>query len=325
MAIDGKLTWSIFPRLGIKLDKVTLTAPQPAQPVITLKEVKISGELAQLWRNHDQWEGRVSMDALNWDKVHLENARAKIEWQANTLSIPSLTASLYEGELKATLKAANLNQTPAINGTLFLTNVQLQPLLMDLHAASQLSLSGQTDVAITVQGQGSTKETLLKTLTGNAQINVKKGALHGIDLNYFVEIATALINKQPVKAPPEVKQTQFDSFAATFNITNGLTNTNDMLLAAPTFVTHGQGGINLPSETLNLHLQVQSQQAASLEWQIPIAVTGTFNHPNVQLDMTEIQKIITKKELDRLKSKANDIIKKHVPGKAGQFLQKLIQ
>jgi hypothetical protein len=40
--------------------------------------------------------------------------------------------------------------------------------------------------------------------------------------------------------------------------------------------------------------------------------------------MTDIQKMLAKQEIEKLKAKAVEQIKEHIPGKAGDFLQNLL-
>ena len=72
-------------------------------------------------------------------------------------------------------------------------------------------------------------------------------------------------------------------------------------------------------------MQIKSQEALRTQWTIPVLVTGSIANPNVRLDMTEIQKVIASQEIVKVKAKVSNQIQKHIKGKAGEFLQKLIQ
>ena len=90
------------------------------------------------------------------------------------------------------------------------------------------------------------------------------------------------------------------------------------------FGAKGQGTVNLLNQDVNLHVQISTQQTVQTQWEIPVLITGTLNQPNVRLDTIAIQNILAKQELEKVKNKAREEIKKHIPGKAGEFLQNLL-
>ena len=98
----------------------------------------------------------------------------------------------------------------------------------------------------------------------------------------------------------------------------------NLLLTSPTFTTQGQGSISLIDQTINLQLQVKPQQSLKSQWQIPVLVTGTLVNPQVNLDTTNINKLLTQEQIKKVTTHVEEQVKKHISDKAGKFLQQLL-
>ena len=133
------------------------------------------------------------------------------------------------------------------------------------------------------------------------------------------------MNKQPVKPQEGTNKTVFDHMLSTAVIKNGMVDTNDLLLVSPVFIAKGTGRVALISQDLDFAIKISPQQQESrLHWEIPLLIKGTFTSPDVHLNHGEIQKFLVRREIEKIKDKTRDQIKKHISGKAGEFLQNLI-
>ena len=152
---------------------------------------------------------------------------------------------------------------------------------------------------------------------------VKEGVVFGVDLNYLVQTADALINQLPLMKPEHINQTKFDSLTGSALIKNGVATTNNLLLTSSSFITHGKGELDLVMQIINLELLVKSQQTVESQWEIPVLIKGNLFSPAVQLDSRKLQEMLAKQQLEKFKNKAQDEIKKRLP-KAGDLLQNLL-
>lgn len=325
LQIDGPLAWSFYPRIGVKIEHMTLRAPQEKTPSIDLRDVSMATDFPPVLRSSEKLNGNIHIDAIQFINLHANDADVKFSWKDNVLTIHSLKADLYDGTLIATAHARGFSTQPTWDWDGQMDGVEVRAFLQDLHGTdSKINISGTGHLQFKGETQGKTKEQLLSNLNGNTEFGISNGSIDGIDLNYYILAADALINKQSLPPLPEVKQTLFSQLSGTAVIKNGVMETTNLLLSSPTFITKGTGKLYLISQTINLQLQIKSEQAIKTQWEIPVQVTGNLSHPDVQLDASELEKYIAREELTKVKAKASEIINKHVPGKAGEYLQNLL-
>lgn len=324
LVFDGDLSWSLYPQVGVKAVHITLTAPQQKRPFLDLRGVNIALELTQLFRGINKMQGEVHITEVTLRNVHASSALVGLHWQNKILTLRPLQASLYGGSLSGMVSGKNFATSPAWNGDVTLNHVDIKPFLRDANGdASKLKLSGIGQVRINVSTQGDNVKTMLDNLNGVTDFNIQNGAVEGIDLNYLLKTADAVLNRKPVEAPHQMGQTEFTSFVGSALINNGLAQSNNLVLTSSAFKVKGQGNYNLPQQAIDLDLLVQSQQELNTQWEIPVLVKGDVRHPSVGLDMRELNKIIAARELDKVKDKVEDKIKK-ISSQADKILQNLI-
>lgn len=326
LKIDGNLSWAFYPRVAVKINRMTLTAPNQAQPFIDAQDVRMATDLSQLIYSKEQLQGNIYIANVKLNNIHAENVSAELHWQNNVLMMQPIKASLYSGTLDGTASGSNLSTLQQhwkwdiqVNG------VQVKPLLDDVNNGnSKIKIAGVGQIKMQAETMGTNREQVLNALNGTLAFSLTDGVVEGVDLNYLFQSADALINKQPVQPPATLNQTEFKSLQGTATIKNGVAETNDILLTSSAFLTKAQGSVGLLSQDVNFRLQLSPQQKARTQWEIPVLITGNLQHPDIRLDTTEIQKFITRQEIDELKTKAVEQIKKRVHGKAGEFLQNLL-
>ncbi len=326
LTIKGSLSWAFYyPNIAIKAEEMILSAPGQSTPFIEVKGVKIATELNQFLRGNEKLQGKLFISHLQLMSVKAENVSTDLSWKDNVLTLESVSALLYGGSMTGKAIGRDLSGTPDWRWDMQFSHIQLQPLLQDLNGPnSKIKLSGVGQIKLQAEAKGKTQNEMLDSINGNGEFSLNDGIVQGIDLNYLVQTADALVNKQSITPPVNINQTAFTSLTGTFNIKNGIAETHNLLLTSSAFTTQGDGSLALASQALNLHLRVKPQQNAKFQWDIPVLVAGNINHPDVRLDMTDVEKLIAKQELETLKTKAVEQIKEHLHGKAAEFLQNLL-
>lgn len=325
LVIDGKLTWSFYPTLGVKLQHVTVAMPGQTSPFLDLKNVSVAMSAKQLIKGIDKLDGDVYVSQVILNKIKAESAHVGLHFDKNTITLNPMTANFYQGTINGTANGRDVTTAPVWQWDVQLNQVQVQPLLQDINNTdSKLTIAGTAAIKFKASTWGVGKASLINNLNGGLDISVVKGVLTGIDLNYLLKTADALLNKGDVEKPADINQTAFDSFTSTVDIKNGLAETNNLLIAAPNFTTKGNGSVNLPYQAINFQLQVTPAKDARTQWVVPVLIAGNFNHPDIRLDMTEVNKFLVKQGVDKAKDKLRDEIKKKVPGQAGELLQNLL-
>lgn len=326
LAIYGKLNWKLYPTVGINVQRMTLTSPDQLEPFIDLRNVTIASELSHILHGSRHLEGDLHVADMMFMNMHIENTHIKLGWEKNVLTISPIKAYLYGGVLSGDAHGRDLNKVPEWDWNVKLDGVQLQPLLLDMnYGQSRLNVAGKGHVEMNASTSGLKRSQLITNLDGKTSFSVENGSVKGVDLNYLIESATALINRQPVTSPSDNSSaTRFDSFTGAMAIKNGLASTDNLLLTAPAFTTKGAGSINLLYQAINLSVQVKPQNDNAIKWEVPVLITGTLSSPDVRLDLSEVQRFIAQTQVNKVKEKVSDEISKHVTGPAGEALQNLL-
>jgi AsmA protein len=324
LTIDDKLSWSFYPRLAIKAHHLSLKQPGEASAFLDASDVHLATDLMEVLRSREKLQGKVTVSTLSLMNIKSENVSADISVENKVLTLSAVTATLYGGKLHGNASGQNFATLPKWQWNLQLDKIQLKPLLQDAHGEnSKIRLAGTGSFSMTAETSGKNREQLLQGLNGSSVFQLEDGIVEGIDINYFLQLASALVNKQPTEQLMNTNQTTFNQLNGTASIKNGAATTNDLLLMAPAFSVQGKGSVELFSQRMNLELKINPQMQKQ-KWNIPVLVTGDLNHPDIHLDMLEVQKMLAAMEIDRLKEKASVQIQKHIKGKAGELLQNLL-
>lgn len=326
LQIEGKLSWTFYPHLGIKAEHMFLIAPHQSVPFVDAYDIRMATDVVTLLRSREQLLGNIYISSVKIMGVKANNIRTDVHWQNNILTLNSIKAWLYEGQLEGVVIGKDLSLLPKWQCDLQIKDIQVKPLLLDANGTdSKIKINGIGDFKIKIETQGKTREQILHGLNGTSTFSLNKGSVEGIDINYFIKTAEALLNKESVGLRENSKQTEFDSLIGSALIKNGVAYTNDTLLTAPAFSIHTEGSVILISSALDLQLEVKPVLKNSKNpLLIPILITGDLRHPDVRLNMMQIQKLLAGMQIEKIKEEAVKQIKKHMHGKTGELLQRLL-
>lgn len=324
LTIDGALSWSFYPYLGVKIDHMTLSIPNQSQSIADMRDIKIKMQLSQILHMNKKMEGDIKISNLLLGRLSIQDASLHLSWHNHILTVQPVVASFYSGTLRGSFNGRDFSSLPAWGWNIRLSDVQLKPLLDDLNPQSKLKVAGIANFTLEASAKGKTREQFLNSLSGKSAYRINKGIVYGIDLNYLVQSADALLNKETLPTLTNINQTDFDSLNGSADIHLGVVDTNDTELISSAFIVKTQGNINLISQVINFELRVNSQKDIKSKWEIPILITGNLKEPDIRLDMNAIQKSIAKEQIEKVKAKVQTEIQEHLPEKASQFLQNLL-
>jgi AsmA protein len=233
--------------------------------------------------------GRVQFGALQVKGLKLANLKAEIKAANGRLDVAPHSASLYEGTLAGALSAQANGNRIALKENL--TNVSVGPLLRD--AAKQDRLEGRGNVALDVTGAGPSVNAIKKSLDGSAKVNLRDGAIKGIDIGALLQKVKSL-GKSDEGAANSRDQTSFSELNATFAIKNGVAHNQDLDIKAPLLRVGGAGDIDIGNSALNY--TVKASVVASTKGQggkgleqlsgltVPVKLSGPFDSMKYQVD-----------------------------------------
>jgi len=324
LTIEGNLSWSFYPLVGIKAQHMLLRAPKERALLADLKDITVAADLRQLLHGQQKIRGDIYIAGLKLMQLQASRVHVGLAWQGENLLLKPINASFYHGTVKGEAVGSHLSQIPEWRWNVAFSGIQMKPLLKDLNNDEEklLTVKGKAYMNMLANAQGVSSQQMLHTLDGQVVFHLDDGALEGINLNYFVESASALLNKKPMPVPTGENVTRFDSMTGTAAIKRGIAEINNLFLISHAFSARGEGSINLPDETLNYHLQVIPTTKEENKWIVPVQLVGNLSRPTIRLDVTEIDKMIAKEKIEKVKEKVQEKIKQ-LPEEANKFLRKL--
>lgn len=237
--------------------------------------------------------GKIAIGALTAKRVKLENVKAELKLEGGKLDVSPHSANLYGGTLSGAVSAdADGNK---IRAKETMQNVSVGALLRDF--AQKDMLEGRGNVTLDVQTTGGTVTALKKALAGSAKIEMKDGALKGINLAESVRNAKSALGSKQTKADVSQK-TDFSEMSASFKITNGVAHNDDLKALSPFLRLGGAGDIDIGNNAINY--LAKATLAATSKGQggreagnvagvtIPVQLSGPLDNPNWQVDYSAL-------------------------------------
>ncbi len=276
--------------------------------------------------------GKLQFGALQVKGLKLANLRAEIKAANGRLDISPHSANLYEGALTGALSVQANGNRIALKESL--TNVSVGPLLRDV--AQQDRLEGRGNVALDVAGAGATVNTLKKSLDGTAKVNLRDGAIKGIDIGALLNKVKSLGGKSDEGSANTKDETRFTELNATFTIKNGVAHNQDFEAKAPLFRIAGAGDIDIGNSTLDYTVKAsvvattkgqggaERDQLAGLT--VPVKLSGPFDAMKYKVDYsaaaTELAKSKVgeraKEVIEKNKDKVGDQVRDRLKGLLGR-------
>jgi AsmA protein len=233
--------------------------------------------------------GKIAIGALAVKRIKLENVKAEIKLDAGKLEVAPYTANLYGGTLASTLTMdADGNK---IRAKETVQNVALGALLHD--ALQKDVLEGRGNVTLDVQTAGGTVTALKKALAGSAKVEMRDGAIKGINLAESARNAKAALGGKQAKADASQK-TDFSEMSASFKIANGVAHNDDLKALSPFLRLGGAGNLDIGNNTIDY--EAKATLAATAKGQggasnvagvtIPVKFSGALDNPSWHVDYT---------------------------------------
>ncbi len=252
-------------------------------------------------------DGELRIGALKVANVKSTNVRIKLKADSGVAELAPFSASLYEGSMNGAL-TVDARSTPNIAIKQEMKNIAIGLLLTD--AINNDMLHGKGNLNLDLTTSGDTVNALKKGLNGKAALNLKDGAVKGIDIAGTLRGAKDKLNAlkgTTSVAGDKSKQTDFSEMFASFNIKNGVAHNDDLDMKAPLFRIAGNGIVDIANETLDylakptVVASLKGQGGADLQQlnglTVPIKLTGTFNKPAYAIDFAGLATAIAKNKL----------------------------
>jgi AsmA protein len=258
-------------------------------------------------------KGQLQIGALQVQGLKLANLKTGVSVAGGRAEIGPHSASLYEGSLAGSLALDGNANRVALKETL--TNIAVGPLLRDL--AEQDRVEGRGNVSLDVVTAGKTVNAMKSALAGSAKVQLRDGAVKGVDIGALLRKARSALGSGSSQAADSKEKTEFSELSASFAIKNGVAHNEDLEVKAPLFRVGGAGDIDIGKSTINYVAKAsvvatsQGQGGRELEQlaglTVPVHLSGPLDDMKYQVDY---------------RAAAGDLAKSRVGGKVKESIEK---
>ncbi|MEM9319427.1 MAG: AsmA family protein [Pseudomonadota bacterium] len=240
----------------------------------------------------------VTTEQLTLGPLVLDRTQMRLINDNGRLAASVSDARLFGGTMTGDL-VANARNTFSARGDFALTDIQLGPALSAL--ADYDRLRGTGSVALSLVAQGASQAELMRDLDGSGSISLGPGALEGLDI-------AGMLRNLDLNFRGEGARTVYDSVAATFTVTQGVLDNDDLAMAAPWGGIRGSGSVDIGARTLD-YLVVPGLSArddGTSRVNVPIRATGSWEDPRFRPDLEALAEEQFSDEIDALEDAATE-------------------
>ena len=269
-------------------------AEQGVQGAQTARTINLS-----FLRNIDL-SGQVDVGELKVQQVEASGFHADVRAVDGKLNIKALRAGLYEGVLLGNLTASADNE---IGVEFSATDIAVEPLLFAL--TGERRLAGKGSVRAKLESKGMTMPALTAALNGSAQLQIRDGAVRGIDaaqtLRQVQEIVRSVTKGEAADTPLSFDtgtETRFSRLDTELRFKNGQGTVHKLDLISPAVrVSHGKpASIDLVNKQMDVlvNLRVRGSGQGTQDLMalrgvtVPVRVAGSFDRPSYQVQWKDI-------------------------------------
>ncbi len=265
--------------------------------------------------------GTLKIGALQFANVKAANIRLDVRAAGGKLDIAPLSANLYGGALSGNASLNVNGNAVALKQTL--SNININPLMVDL--AGKDLVEGRGNVALDINSRGESVTAIKKALAGSAGVNLKDGALKGINLAQTLRDVKGKLGarQDTTQQANKADKTDFSELSASFKISAGVAHNEDLAMKSPFIRLGGSGDIDIGNAAMNYLAKASvvntagGQGAKELDQlkglTVPVRVTGPFDNLSFKLELASLVSDAAKAKVEEkkqeVKQKAVDQLK----------------
>jgi AsmA protein len=277
-------------------------------------------------------KGRVEIGALQVQGLELAALKTEIRAAGGRAEVGPHSANLYEGALSGTLTLDGNANRVALKETL--TGIAIGPLLRDF--AQHDRVEGKGNLTLDVATAGKSVNAMKSALAGAAKVNLRDGAVKGVDIGAIINKARSALGSQAAQAADGKEKTDFSELNATFVIKNGVAHNEDLDVKAPLFRVTGAGDIDIGKSTINYVAKAAvvattqgqggKERSGVAGLTVPVKLTGTFDAMKYEVDYRGAASELAKSKvgerakaaIDKNRGKVEDRVRDRLKGLLGR-------
>lgn len=266
--------------------------------------------------------GRLQVGALQARGLKLANVKAQVRAANGRAEVAPHSADLYGGSVAGAIAAQADGNRVTVKEKL--ANVNIGPLLRDF--AQQDRLEGRGNLSLDVAATGPTVEAMKKTLAGSARVELKDGAIKGINIAQVLRKAKSRLSAEQSEAASQTEKTDFSELSASFAIKNGVAHNEDLEVKSPLVRITGRGDIDIGNSRIDYVTKAavvattQGQGGADLAelkgLSVPVHLSGPFDNLSYKVNYGAVA-------ADLAKSRAGEKLKEKVEERREEIKERL--
>lgn len=281
-------------------------------------------------------DGTVRIGSFKIRNLSGSNLRAELHARDGEARVNPIAADLYGGRMAGDMSIAAT--APArMSMRQNLSGVNLGPLLKDF--TGKTKLEGRGSVQLDVTGSGDTVARIKRGLNGTARMELKDGAVRGVNVAQVIRNAKAAIGEIRGGAAPqagtssESDKTDFSELTASARITNGVARNEDLLIKSPLLRIGGAGDIDLGADKLDYLVKatvvstLQGQGGPELEalkgLTVPVKLSGPFTALQWRIDFAGLASELARQKVDEKKEQIRSKAEKAIDEQKNKVQEKL--
>lgn len=230
------------------------------------------------------FSGKLQLEAGTLDvrKLSLGRTRLAVALNDGRMTAHLDPVRLYGGSGQADVSIDSAGPVPSIAVKAVLRDVATRPLLIATAGVDRLVATG--GVALDLTARGDNPDALMHTLSGHGSVALVGGRILGVNLGSTGRAVAAFLGGG--RGGKDV--TEFDSFAASFAVQDGVLTTDDLRLAGPVVRASGFGTIDAGNQTIDLRLMPTVAIGGRADYAdvlVPVTISGPWSHPRTKADM----------------------------------------
>lgn len=239
-------------------------------------------------------QAKISIDQIKVRGLTLGKLRSDLSAAKGQLRVGPHSANISGGSVKGDLTVSAATNQFRLNEAF--SGIAIGQLQRDLAHPSRIE--GTANLNLNLSTQGRTAEQLTQNLSGTSSLQVKEGAIQGVDIARLLRSIRGVITSGKLPEFSSDDKTVFSELSASVNIRQGVATNKDLSMKAPLFRVQGEGDINLASSNLDYLAKLsvvettQGQGGPELEAlrgvTIPVRMTGPFDQIRYQIDIASV-------------------------------------
>ena len=249
-------------------------------------------------------DGMINIGELTIKGTQIKDIQAKLRGQNGIFNLDPFSLHAYEGNVAAVASLDFKGDVPVTKAKMEVKGVQVRKLISDFMKKD--ILEGKTNASINISMSGDNAALIKKSLDGNGEVQLRDGAIVGIDLSGMINnLKTAFGMAQ---SGEKKDRTDFSEFIIPFEINDGVVMTQKTSLVSPVLRVSANGNADLTKETLDFRVgptfvatlkgQGDTQERSGVT--VPVLVTGTFTEPKFSPDLSGMLKKGIEKGIEKL-------------------------